>query len=117
MISTSYGRQGRPRVVRGSRASEPQTPQFSVVDLFAGAGGISEGFRQTGFRVLAGLDNDPDASATYLRNFPEARAICGDIRDGEIREQLAEVVRSANIIVGGPPCQAFSQVRNHSRMI
>lgn len=117
MISPSYGRQGRPRVVRGSRASEPQTPQFTVVDLFAGAGGISEGFRQTGFRVVAGLDNDPDASATYLRNFPEARAICGDIRDGAIREQLAEVVRTANVIVGGPPCQAFSQVRNHSRMI
>lgn len=117
MISRSYGRRGRPRVVGGSRAAQPQTPKFSVVDLFAGAGGISEGFRQVGFRVVAGLDNDPDASATYLHNFPEARAICGDIRDGEIREQLADVVRTANVIVGGPPCQAFSQVRNHSRMI
>ena len=114
MLTRSYPHQVRARAVR---ATEPHVPQFSVVDLFAGAGGISEGFRQRGFYVLAGLDNDPDAAATYRRNFPEAKAICGDIRDGAIREQLAEVARAANVIVGGPPCQAFSQMRNHSRLI
>lgn len=116
MLDAPNARQVRARNGRKSRASEPPTP-FSVVDLFAGAGGISEGFRQCGFSILGGLDNDPDAAATYQHNFPEANALCGDIRDGAIREQLDEIVKNANVIVGGPPCQAFSQVRNHARMI
>jgi DNA (cytosine-5)-methyltransferase 1 len=96
---------------------EVLAPAYSVVDLFAGAGGISEGFQQSGFQIIAGLDSDPDAAATYRRNFPGAVTICGDIRKPEVAEQLAEVVRRADVIVGGPPCQAFSQVRNHARMI
>lgn len=99
------------------RASSAKAPSFSVVDLFAGAGGLSEGFRQAGFNVLAGLDSDPDAAATYALNFPEAETISGDIRARKVREQLTTAVRSASVVVGGPPCQAFSQVRNHSRMI
>lgn len=89
----------------------------SVVDLFSGAGGLSEGFRQAGFTVLAGSDNDPDALATYAANFPEARAILGDIRKPAIKEQILEAARKATVLVGGPPCQAFSQVRNHTRVI
>lgn len=91
--------------------------QFSVVDLFAGAGGLSEGFRQAGFSVIAGSDNDPDAAATYYLNFPEARVITGDLRAKRIKEQVLDVAKSASVLVGGPPCQAFSQVRNHTRMI
>ena len=91
--------------------------QPAVVDLFCGAGGISEGFRQAGFTVLAGSDNDPDAMATYAANFPEARVITGDVRNSEIKERILECARNASVLVGGPPCQAFSQVRNHSRMI
>lgn len=90
---------------------------FKVVDLFAGAGGLSEGFRQAGFSILAGSDNDPDATATYAANFPEARVITGDIRVAAVKEQIMEVAQRADILVGGPPCQAFSQVRNHSRVI
>jgi DNA (cytosine-5)-methyltransferase 1 len=88
-----------------------------VVDLFAGAGGLSEGFRQAGFKVLAGSDNDPDAMATYARNFPEAQAILGDIREERVKEKILQAARQATVLVGGPPCQAFSQVRNHSRVI
>lgn len=90
---------------------------FFAVDLFAGAGGLSEGFRQAGFSVLAGSDNDPDAMATYAHNFPEARTITGDIRTPEVKERILEAARHAHVLVGGPPCQAFSQVRNHTRMI
>lgn len=88
-----------------------------VVDLFCGAGGLAEGFRQAGFSIAAGTDVDPDACATFALNFPEARTIWGDIREPEIRERVLEVAHRAEIIVGGPPCQAFSQVRNHSRLI
>lgn len=90
---------------------------LSVVDLFSGAGGLSEGFRQAGFSILAGADNDPDAVATYARNFPEAVAIVGDIRNPSTKGQVLDVARYADVLVGGPPCQAFSQVRNHTRLI
>lgn len=96
--------------------SYPAEP-LGVMDLFAGAGGLSEGFRQAGFRVVAGSDLDPDACATYRVNFPEAETICGDIREREVRQQVTEAGRDVDVLVGGPPCQAFSQVRNHSRII
>lgn len=102
-------------VAAPTRKQEPQA--LTVVDLFAGAGGISEGFRQAGFTVLGGADNDPDAMATFAQNFPEAVCIIGDIRETSIRKRVLEIASAATVIVGGPPCQAFSQVRNHSRMI
>jgi DNA (cytosine-5)-methyltransferase 1 len=89
----------------------------TVVDLFAGAGGLSEGFRQAGFAIAAALDNDPDAGATYARNFPEARLVVGDIRTPAIKDEILAAARDATVLVGGPPCQAFSQVRNHARVI
>jgi DNA (cytosine-5)-methyltransferase 1 len=90
---------------------------LSVVDLFSGAGGISEGFRQAGFRVVCGTDHDPDAVATYGHNFPEAEAICGDIRDHEIKRRVLDLATRCDVVAGGPPCQAFSQIRNHVRII
>ena len=93
------------------------TSGLSVVDLFAGAGGLSEGFRQAGFSIIAGSDNDPDAAATYAVNFPEAQVITGDIRSCDVKERILGAARHADVLVGGPPCQAFSQVRNHVRVI
>ena len=70
------------------RQPHPAKPHsFTIVDLFAGAGGISEGFRQAGFSIVAGSDNDPDAMATYAVNFPEAQSIVGDIRVPAIKER------------------------------
>lgn len=102
---------------RRRKRGEANAFGLTVVDLFSGAGGLSEGFRQAGFRVIAGSDNDPDALATYAANFPEAEAILGDIRMPEVRERIRDAARAATVLVGGPPCQAFSQVRNHSRVI
>ncbi len=109
--SVSKGAAGQPP------PGQPAVPRFSIVDFFAGAGGLSEGFRQAGFSVLAGIDNDPDAMATYARNFPEAAAIVGDIRDRKFGAKVLEFAKSTTVLVGGPPCQAFSQMRNHTRMI
>jgi DNA (cytosine-5)-methyltransferase 1 len=67
--------------------------------------------------VLAGSDNDPDAAATYALNFPQARVITGDIRQAGVKAEILDAARHADVLVGGPPCQAFSQVRNHSRLI
>jgi DNA (cytosine-5)-methyltransferase 1 len=93
------------------------TQPLRVADVFCGAGGLSEGFRQAGSRIAAGSDIDPDACATFGRNFPEAIVICGDIREGEARGGLIEAAAGVDVIVGGPPCQAFSQVRNHVRLL
>jgi DNA (cytosine-5)-methyltransferase 1 len=90
---------------------------LSVVDLFAGAGGISEGFRTAGYSVLAGADIDPDAATTYRLNFPEAECVRGDLRQPEVRERVVDAARGATVLAGGPPCQAYSQVRNHARLI
>jgi DNA (cytosine-5)-methyltransferase 1 len=91
--------------------------QYAAVDLFCGAGGLSAGFREAGFAIVAGSDNDPDAMATFATNFPKAKAITGDIRSAAVKERILEAARQASILIGGPPCQAFSQVRNHTRMI
>lgn len=93
------------------------TRPLTMIDLFAGAGGLSEGFRQQGFRVALGSDVDPDACATYELNFPEAATVCGDVRNSEIKARILEASTGVDVVAGGPPCQAFSQVRNHSRII
>ena len=82
---------------------------LSVIDLFCGAGGFSLGFEQAGFEVLAGVDNDTRAVDAYRKNFPQASAITGDVAslDGGPLMTTAEV-SSCTVVIGGPPCQAFS---------
>lgn len=111
MVQAEGGARSRPQ------NGPPNPNAFLVVDLFCGAGGLSEGFRQAGFSVTAGSDNDPDALATFSANFPAAEAIWGDIRESSVKERVLAAARVSDVLVGGPPCQAFSQVRNHSRVI
>lgn len=85
--------------------------QMETLDLFCGAGGFSEGFRQAGFIIKAGIDNDEEALSTFERNFPTARAILidlsGDLDD--LSSQLKKYsIRNPSVIIGGPPCQGFS---------
>ncbi|MBW8060001.1 MAG: DNA cytosine methyltransferase [Solirubrobacterales bacterium] len=93
----------------------------TAVDLFSGAGGLSEGLRQAGFQILAASDHDPDACATYRLNFPEVTMIEGDLTDRANHARLANLAtpmnRELDLLAGGPPCQAFSQVRNHDRLL
>ena len=102
---------------RRRRAQSGKSRALRVVDLFAGAGGLSEGFRQAGYEIVAGSDYDPDAAATYASNFRGAEVIVGDVRDEAVRDQIHDVAQGADVLIGGPPCQAFSQVRNHTRLI
>lgn len=91
--------------------------KFSAIDLFCGAGGLSEGFRQAGFAVLAGNDSDDLAGKTFTQTHPEARFLAGPIEDLSVSDFLhATGVRRGELhcLIGGPPCQAFS-VYNHRR--
>lgn len=96
---------------------QPMSRGLRVADLFSGAGGLSEGFRQAGYRIAAGTDADPDACATYALNFPDARTVGGDIREPAVRREVLAAAAGVGVVVGGPPCQAFSQMRNHCRLI
>jgi DNA (cytosine-5)-methyltransferase 1 len=90
---------------------------LTAVDLFCGAGGLSEGFRQAGFHVLAGQDFDQAAGATFAATHPEARFIPGPIQDVSASDLLrATGLRrgEVDVLVGGPPCQGYS-VYNHQR--
>jgi DNA (cytosine-5)-methyltransferase 1 len=94
---------------------------FVCLDLFSGAGGFSEGFRQAGFHTLAATDIDAWAGATYELNHGKhgTKFVLGDISNGRVQEELFDAVEGVELdtIIGGPPCQGFSQVRNHDRLI
>ncbi|WP_416899260.1 MAG: DNA cytosine methyltransferase [Minwuia sp.] len=89
----------------------------TAIDLFCGAGGLSEGFRQAGFHVLAGNDIDEAAGRTYAATHPEAVFLGGAIQD-IAPEMLLDAaglkVGELDVLIGGPPCQAYS-VYNHQR--
>jgi DNA (cytosine-5)-methyltransferase 1 len=82
-----------------------------AVDLFAGAGGMTLGFEQAGFDVLAAVEIDPIHACTHEFNFPFWKVICAsvvDITGAEIREMAGIGDREIDVVCGGPPCQGFS---------
>jgi len=113
--------QQRPR----RRSSEPpasgENAPYTTLDLFCGAGGLSEGFHQAGFHTVVANDSDAWAGATYQANHAPhgTKFVLGDITSTAVKEELLHHARSMaiDVITGGPPCQAFSQVRNHARII
>jgi DNA (cytosine-5)-methyltransferase 1 len=84
-----------------------------AVDLFAGAGGLSLGFEQGGFDVLAAVEIDPVHAAVHEFNFPNstvlARSVVG-LTGREIRERAGIGKREIAVVVGGAPCQGFSLI-------
>lgn len=80
-----------------------------VIDLFCGAGGLSEGFRQAGFKSILGVDHDKAALETFAENHIYAKTICGNISE-ITSEEIAKKIKKKRIdlVIGGPPCQGFS---------
>lgn len=85
--------------------------KFNVLDLFCGAGGLSQGFLQAGYNVLAGVDFDEAALKTYAHNVRGALAIKEDLFDEKNAMRNIEKLinrKNIDIIIAGPPCQGFS---------
>jgi DNA (cytosine-5)-methyltransferase 1 len=84
-----------------------------AVDLFAGAGGMTLGFEQAGFDVLAAVEIDPVHCATHQFNFPMCSILCQDVaqlRGSEIRKKSAIGGREIDVVISGSPCQGFSMM-------
>ena len=81
------------------------------IDMFAGAGGLSEGLRMAGFECLWANEFDKYAAATFAENFPSAQVNSTDIRElspAKVRSSLGLNIGELDLLAGGPPCQGFS---------
>jgi DNA (cytosine-5)-methyltransferase 1 len=78
-------------------------PRLKVIDLFCGAGGFSEGFRQMGFEVTHAIDNWNPALVAHRENQPEAETFKADIASLDPHQ-----FPKPDVIIGGPPCTEFS---------
>lgn len=84
-----------------------------AVDLFSGAGGLSLGFEQAGFDVVAAVEVDPIHAAIHKFNFPKCTVFPKSIRGlsgEEIRERAGLGNRTVDVVAGGAPCQGFSLI-------
>lgn len=90
----------------------------TLVDFFCGAGGMSLGFVQNGFKVLLSNDIESVCTETYSFNhleIPKDRIITGDIK--KIVDNVDKYINEdVDVIIGGPPCQGFSMA-NRQRII
>lgn len=76
-----------------------------MIDLFAGCGGMTVGFRREGYRPVLAVEWNLAAAATYAANFGESHTHWGDI--AAVKE---DKIPQADVIIGGPPCQGFSNL-------
>lgn len=93
--------------MRDGRSKSLNGP-LRAVDLFCGAGGLTQGLKAAGVEVVYALDQDRDSCESYRLNHPSTHVDCCSITD-RTPEDIAEACGgSVDVIVGGPSCQSFS---------
>src|SRR6201999_1544392 len=75
----------------------------TLIDLFAGCGGMTAGFVRHGYEPILAVEHNLHAAATYATNFGEAHTRWGDVA-------ALDDVPAADVVIGGPPCQGFSNL-------
>lgn len=80
-----------------------------VIDLFSGVGGLSLGFKQEGFEIVLANEIDEEIAESYRLNHPETKMINEDITKLDIPSVFGEYQGKIDVVLGGPPCQGFSQ--------
>lgn len=91
---------------------------LTIIDLFAGAGGLSLGAARSGFDLKAAIEKDPTALYTHRLNFPNCKHLDNDINTLEGSDLLSKCnlkVGELTGLVGGPPCQGFSAIGQRNK--
>ena len=85
--------------------------KYKVLDLYAGCGGLSLGFRNSGYSIVSAVEIDKWASETFEKNFSETNLFKGSVKEYLKKENI----KKYDVIVGGPPCQGFSIAASNRR--
>jgi DNA (cytosine-5)-methyltransferase 1 len=88
-------------------------PTRTAIDLFAGAGGATEGLSEAGFRVIAAIESDPVAAESYRANHSSVELVQQDIRSvnpAKLRNQLRLGQGRLTLLKACPPCQGYSSI-------
>ena len=83
------------------------------IDLFCCAGGMSLGFEQAGFEVVAAVDIEERHTEVHKKNFPNCAVWCGDLSSvsgDQLREKASIGDKKIDVVFAGPPCQGFSLI-------
>ena len=81
-------------------------PKYKIIDLFAGAGGLTRGFVDAGFEPILAIEKESDFALTYEANFGN-HVVTTDITRIAKRNRWNV---QADVVIGGPPCQGFSNL-------
>ena len=113
-LSSRYKQIGNAVPPLLARSLGEKIPKGLCVDLFCGAGGLSEGLEQAGHNTILSSDSNSNMCETFQFNNPKTRVIQSDLHNKEDVENLLENIeselngRTLQLLAGGPPCQGFS---------
>lgn len=102
------------------RPSISVRPKPLAIELFCGAGGMSQGFAEAGFEIVQAIEKDERAGNTFKENHRATDLLVGDIADIDPLAVARRVsIRRGDLtaIIGGPPCQGFSESNRRTRSL
>jgi DNA (cytosine-5)-methyltransferase 1 len=103
-----------------TRSNSLEASSLTAVDLFCGAGGLTVGLKNAGYRVLAAIDCYALATETYSSNHPDVLVLTKDIRRlpaAQFADMIGVKPGQLDLLAGCPPCQGFSTLRTRNRTL